>query len=124
MAVVGLSGATGPAGHALVVSDQLDAGGRQLGGRLRRLARAHQRADIGRPWGFDAAANTPGALVSGPLTGVVDASVFQVLPIKVLIPSVAGGTPAHDVSFTLELYVSATLRLRYDRRSRRATSGQ
>ena len=101
VAVVGLSGATGPAGHALV-SNQLTLAGANSAGDYGAW-RWRINAPTSAAPGFDAAANTP-ALVSGPLTGVVDASVFQVLPIKVLIPSVAGGTPAHDVSFTLELY--------------------
>ena len=45
-AVIGVTGATGPAGHALAL-EPADAGRRQLGRRLRRLALAHQHADLG-----------------------------------------------------------------------------
>jgi hypothetical protein len=99
-AVIGVTGATGPAGHALA-SNQLTLAGANSAGDFGAWRWRINTPTSATP-GFDAAANTP-TLVSGPLTGVVDASVFEVLPVKVLIPNVAG-SPAHDVSFTLELY--------------------
>ncbi len=100
-AVVGLTGATGPAGHA-VVQNQLTLAGANSAGDYGAW-RWRINAPTSAAPGFDALAHTP-ALVSGPLTGVVDDSVADVLPIRVLIPSVSGGSVAHDVSFTLELY--------------------
>ncbi len=99
-AVIGVTGATGPAGHALA-SNQLTLTGASSAGDFGAW-RWRLNAPTSATVGFDAAANTP-ALVSGPLTGVIDASVSEVLSIRVLIPNVAG-SPAHDVSFTLQLF--------------------